>query len=111
MKLIDLLINIRPLITGGGKFQWNCFGDNSWMLDLNKASVVFDTETNEIYEIEFHEYTDNHEDWVIYRWFHPDYQEQYLKENAKHPTSNEYVEEYIKLNEIITKIKEDLKNE
>ena len=76
------IINYR--ITEGGKFMWSCYGPNTYVIDSDNedhstVSVIFDTETQQIYQLEAHDY-DNRR---AYRWSHPFYDDLRLAEAAQ----------------------------
>ena len=52
LHLLELLDIIPPRIVGGDKYTWTCYGDNARYLDMEQnVDVIFDEETQEIYEI------------------------------------------------------------
>ena len=69
-------------ITGGAEFQWKCYGSNARYLDFetnpNKVSfaLVFDTVTQEVYEVTVCDYAKEN----CYRIINPDYKEDYIYE-------------------------------
>jgi hypothetical protein len=67
-------------ITGGSEFQWQCW-DNARYLDFESehahASVVFNTETQEVYVAEIN---DKDDFYKPYRYMNPFYKNQYLDE-------------------------------
>jgi len=67
-------------IVGGSEHQWKCW-DNARFLDYESdyayASVVFNIHTQEVYVAEVNDKDNNHKP---YRWFNPDYKEDYLSE-------------------------------
>lgn len=78
------IVNYR--ITEGSHFQWECYGPHAYTLDSwdgeqdgHSLSVIFDTNTQEVYEVQAHDYTNNR----AYRLINPDYHKKYKKE-AKH---------------------------
>ena len=64
-------------ITGGSEHCWNCW-DNARYLDFESeyafASVVFNTQTQEVYVAEVNDKEDNHKP---YRWMNPEYRKFY----------------------------------
>lgn len=55
------IVNYR--VTEGSDFTWSCYGDNaycldSWDGDQNGSSftIIFDTKTQEVYEVQAHDY-------------------------------------------------------
>ena len=82
MKLIDVITAAEGRISGGDKFQWKCWGDNARFMefaDINGSefcSVVFDTKTYDVYDIEiFIPDTD-----ICFRWFNPTFIDSYINE-------------------------------
>lgn len=63
-------------ITEGSNYCWECYGANAYMLDSwngeqdgHSFSVIFDTRTQEVYEVQAHDYPNNR----AYRLINPDY--------------------------------------
>lgn len=82
MKLIDVITAAEGRVSGGDKFQWKCWGDNARFMefaDINGSefcSVVFDTKTYDVYDIEiFIPDTD-----ICFRWFNPAFIDRYINE-------------------------------
>ena len=51
-------------ITEGSSFTWNCFGNNAYSLDCwspneYSLSIIFDTQTQLVYEVQAHDYKNN----------------------------------------------------
>lgn len=74
-------------ITEGSEYTWRCYGPNAHVLDSwdgeqdgHSFSVVFDTKTQEVYEVQAHDYQRGR----AYRWFGPDCEERYKKECDGH---------------------------
>ena len=70
-------------ITEGSDFTWTCYGPNAHSLDSwnqdqdgHTVNVVFDTHTQEVYEMSVCDYSNNR----AYRWINPDYIEAYQEE-------------------------------
>lgn len=67
-------------ISGGSEFQWQCW-DNARYLDYESehshASVIFNTETQEVYVAEVNDKDDVHKP---YRYMNPLYKDQYFNE-------------------------------
>ena len=80
MHLNEVNIALGHKITGGGDFQWHCYGSNVWVVDYeNKfgfASVVFDTTTQMVYEA-IVEIIDQDK---AYRYIDPDHKQDFLFE-------------------------------
>lgn len=70
------IVNYR--ITEGSEFCWDCYGDNAYSLDSwnsdqegHSLSIIFDTCTQEVYEVQAHDYKRNR----AYRYINPAYEE------------------------------------
>ena len=77
-------------ITEGGDYGWDCYGHkahilDSWNGDQNGHSftVIFDTETQTVYEVQAHDYVHNR----AYRLINPEFKEAHTLE-AKERDSN-----------------------
>jgi hypothetical protein len=71
-------------ITEGSDFQWGCFGQNAYSLDSwngeidgHSFTIIFDTKTQEVYEVQAHDYV--HE--RAYRMINPAYADRYRNES------------------------------
>lgn len=77
---------LQHKITGGSEFGWQCW-PNARYLDYESefahASVVFNTETQEIYSAEVNDKLD---EVKPYRWMNPSYKELYVDEAKKRNT-------------------------
>ena len=70
----NFLNTVGHRISGGSEYQWECFGPNARYLDSEfpdrySASIVFDTETQVVYEATVCDYAANR----AYRWLNPDF--------------------------------------
>jgi hypothetical protein len=70
MEIIDYKI------TEGSQYMWQCYGSNAYRLDSwngsqdgHSVSIVFDTHTQEVYEVSAYDYRYNR----AYRLINPDY--------------------------------------
>ena len=70
-------------ITEGCDFGWQCFGSNAYQLDSwngqfdgNSFSIIFDTKTQEVYEVQAHDYKNER----AYRVINPNYAPKYMLE-------------------------------
>lgn len=70
-------------VTEGSDYMWKCYGDKAYRLDSwngdqdgYSASIVFDTRTQEVYEVTTYDYTKNR----AYRLINPAYVEQHKAE-------------------------------
>tara|TARA_R110000796_G_scaffold46462_3_gene112173 strand:+ start:124 stop:633 length:510 start_codon:yes stop_codon:yes gene_type:complete len=77
MELIDYKI------TEGSKYQWDCFGTNAYTLDSwdgdyqgHSFSILFDTQTQVVYQVEAHDYKHNR----AYRMVNADFSAAYTAE-------------------------------
>jgi hypothetical protein len=85
ITLKEFMEAIQYQITDGSKYQWNCYGPDAYSLEFwngeldssgASASVVFDTKTQFVYQVEAWDYGRAHE----YRWIHPGYIESHAAE-------------------------------
>ena len=85
ISLKDFFETTEYKITDGDKYQWDCFGSNARVIDCAdksgwtddwSASVVFDTEKQEVYEVSVYDYKNKR----AYRLIHPDYVKAYEEE-------------------------------
>jgi hypothetical protein len=70
----DFLNAVSYRITGGSEYQWQCFGPDARYLDSEilerySASIVFDTQTQLVYEATVCDYEVDR----AYRWLNPDF--------------------------------------
>ncbi len=70
-------------ITEGSAFGWDCYGHDAYMLDSwngeqdgHSFTVIFDTKTQVVYEVQAHDYVHNR----AYRMINPDFQDKVKKE-------------------------------
>jgi len=70
-------------ITEGSKYQWDCFGPNAYTLDSwdgdyqgHSFSILFDTQTQVVYQVEAHDYKNNR----AYRMMNADFSSAYTAE-------------------------------
>ena len=75
MKLIDVILAAEGRVTGSEKYQWKCYGDNARYLDfvdvdgMDFCSVIFDTKTFNVYQIDLHvPGTDQ-----CFKWLNPEF--------------------------------------
>jgi hypothetical protein len=73
-------------ITEGSAFGWDCYGHDAYMLDSwngeqdgHSFTVIFDTKTQVVYEVQAHDYVHNR----AYRMINPDFQKKVKKEARK----------------------------
>lgn len=77
-------------ITEGGDYGWDCYGNDAHMLDSwngdqngHSFTVIFDTKTQVVFEVQAHDYVHNR----AYRLINPDFKEAHALE-AKDRDSN-----------------------
>jgi hypothetical protein len=80
MELVDYKI------TEGSDFCWNCYGDDAYMLDSwngeqdgHSFTVIFDTKTQVVYEVQAHDYVHQR----AYRMVNDDFRKKLKKEARK----------------------------
>ena len=86
MNLKEQFFNICEYrITEGSNFQWGCYGDHAYCLDSwngeqdgHSFTIIFDTKTQDVYELQAHDYKNNR----AYRWFNPEFREDFMVECA-----------------------------
>jgi hypothetical protein len=91
LKQFMEVVNYR--ITEGGQYGWNCYGNSAYMLDSwngdhdgSSFSIVFDTKTQEVFEVQSHDYRRNR----AYRLINPNYKFEHDAESAnRQVASNE----------------------
>lgn len=85
ISLKEFFETIEYKITDSDEFQWSCYGKNARVIDCAdksgytdgwSASVVFDTDTQEVYEASVYDYKNSR----AYRLIHPDYVKAYEEE-------------------------------
>lgn len=83
MELVDYRI------TEGGDFGWRCYGPDAYMLDSwngeqdgHSFTIIFDTKTQVVYEVQAHDYVHNR----AYRMINPDYQAAHREESRGNST-------------------------
>ena len=84
MELVDYRI------TEGSDYGWECYGPDSYILDSwnsgldgNSFSIIFDTKTQEVYEVQSHDYTNQR----AYRMVNPNFLKK-MKKEAKRRDCN-----------------------
>lgn len=83
----DFMETVNYRITEGSDYGWTCYGPNAYSLDSwngdNDAgysiSIVFDTVTQLVYEMDACDYKHRR----AYRWIHPDFKKKYEAETEK----------------------------
>ena len=76
ITLKDFMKTVNYRITEGSDYCWNCYGSNAYSLDYwnqdhngHSLSIIFDTQSHEVYEVQAHDYKHNR----AYRLINPDY--------------------------------------
>lgn len=77
----EFLNTVGHRISGGSEYQWQCFGPSARYLDSEfphrySASIVFDTQTQVVYEATVCDYEANR----AYRWLNPDFKSEFENE-------------------------------
>lgn len=111
MKMNDFFTAVNYNITDGTQFLWNCFGDNSHILDSEDSddeyhvTCVFDKKTQVVYMTEAHDYINNR----AYRWINPEYKESYFDEcdNKNISVSEAFCYEYGDVKFVDLEVEED----
>jgi hypothetical protein len=85
----NFLNTVGHRISGGSEYQWECFGSNARYLDSEFpdrycASIVFDTQTQVVYEATVCDYSANR----AYRWLNLDFKSAYDAE-AQHRNADQ----------------------
>lgn len=81
--LKDFMETVDYRITEGSAYGWNCFGPDAYRLDSwngdhdgHNVSVVFDTKTQIVYQLEAHDYQNRRS----FRWTHPNFVDVHAEE-------------------------------
>lgn len=76
----DFMETVNYRISEGSDYGWTCYGPNAYQLDSwngdqdgYSIGIVFDTDTQIVYQMEANDYKNNR----AYRWFHPDFKKKY----------------------------------
>jgi hypothetical protein len=72
----DFMETVEYRITQGDSYGWDCYGPNAYCLDSwngeqdgHSLTVIFDVKTQEVYEVQAHDYQHNR----AYRLINPEY--------------------------------------
>lgn len=83
LTLKDFMEVVNYRITEGSAYQWNCYGVNAYGLDSwsgdhngHSLSIVFDTRSQEVYEVNAYDYKNER----AYRIINPDYKQAHADE-------------------------------
>ena len=86
MWLKDWMEIVEYRITEGSDYCWECYGPDAYMLDSwnsdhdgHSFSIIFDTKTQVIYEVQAHDYKNQR----AYRWINPDLKKKLFKESKR----------------------------
>jgi hypothetical protein len=90
ISLKQFMETVNYRITEGSDYGWQCYGHDAYMLDSwngeqdgHSLTIIFDTKTQEVYEIQAHDYVHNR----AYRLINPDYAKKNKKEAKKRNVS------------------------
>jgi hypothetical protein len=82
MKLMDIVIACDARICGGSDYLWSCYGPDSRYLDFSDrdgeecVSLVFDTKTHQVYQVDMH--VPGYEQGFV--WRNADFEKPYMDE-------------------------------
>ena len=95
-------------ITEGSEYQWECYGTDAHCLDSwngdqdgHSFSIYFDTKTQEVYEVQIHDYRNNR----AYRLINPDFVKKHKKEAKRR--SVEHKEAWDEVNYVDLEVDDD----
>jgi hypothetical protein len=95
-------------ITEGSDYQWECYGPNAYTLDSwngdqdgHSFSIYFDTKTQEVYEVQIHDYRNQR----AYRMINPEFVKKHKKEAKRREV--EYKEAWDDVNYIDLEVDDD----
>lgn len=95
-------------ITEGSDYQWECYGPNAYTLDSwngdqdgHSFSIYFDTKTQEVYEVQIHDYRNQR----AYRMINPEFAKKHKKEAKRREV--EYKEAWDDVNYIDLEVDDD----
>jgi hypothetical protein len=90
ISLKQFMETVNYRITEGSDYGWQCYGHDAYMLDSwngeqdgHSLTIIFDTKTQEVYEIQAHDYVHNR----AYRLINSDYAKKNKKEAKKRNVS------------------------
>lgn len=81
MNLKDFFEAVNYQITEGSEYCWNCFGPNVYMLESHvleqySASILYNTQTQIVYQVELADYYKN----LAFIWTNPYFRQAYIDE-------------------------------
>ena len=95
-------------ITEGSDYQWECYGPNAYTLDSwngdqdgHSFSIYFDTKTQEVYEVQIHDYRNQR----AYRMINPEFVKKHKKEAKRR--SVEYKEAWDNVDYVDLEVDDD----
>jgi hypothetical protein len=95
-------------ISEGSDYGWECYGPNAYRLDAwngdqngHSHSIVFDTKTQEVYEVTSYDYRNNR----AYRLINPDFAKKHKKEAKRREV--DYKEAWDDVNYVDLEVVED----
>jgi hypothetical protein len=90
ITLKDFMEFTNYRITEGSDYGWQCYGSNAYMLDSwngdqdgHSFTIIFDTKTQEVYEVQAHDYVHQR----AYRMINPDFVKKMKKEAKRRDCS------------------------
>lgn len=90
------IVNYR--ITEGSQYTWECYGPNAYTLDSwngdhdgYSMSIIFDTKTQVVYEVQAHDYAGDR----AYRMINPDFFKKHKKETKRRDCNLNEAWEYV----------------
>jgi hypothetical protein len=85
LSLKEWMVIVDYRITEGSTYGWECYGYNAYCLDSwngdhdgHSFTVIFDTKTQEVYEVQAHDFRNDR----AYRIIHPNYAPKHMMEVA-----------------------------
>ena len=90
ISLKQFMETVNYRITEGSDYGWQCYGHDAYMLDSwngeqdgHSLTIIFDTKTQEVYEVQAHDYVNQR----AYRLINTDYAKKNKKEAKKRNVS------------------------
>lgn len=114
ITLMDFFKTVTPLVCGGTKYLWDCYGNNARFLDLGESeeemvcSIIYDTQTKRIYEINLYN-TNGGID--VHEWIDPEFKalNEQERKNKKIKNQDDWVVKSTNdLEQLMVKIEETL---
>jgi len=86
ITLKQFMETVNYRITEGSDYQWDCYGPDAYCLDSwngdqdgHSLTIIFDTRTQEVYEVQAHDYLNQR----AYRYFNPDFKDNHDREASE----------------------------